>query len=66
MVVVRVPENDEVVLTTALDAGASAIVMPHTESAEEVKEMIQKMYYRKYWLRDPSRLCREVGAKGNS
>ena len=66
MVVVRVPENDEVVLTTALDAGASAIVMPHTESAEAVKEMIQKMYYRKYWLRDPSELCPEVSAKGNS
>lgn len=47
MVVVRVPKHDEVTLTTALDAGAAAIVIPHCESAEEVKKFIKDIYYRK-------------------
>ncbi|KAK6073848.1 hypothetical protein SCUP515_06770 [Seiridium cupressi] len=45
MVVVRVPKHDGTILSTALDAGASAIVIPHTESAEEVKHFIKEMYY---------------------
>lgn len=47
LVVVRVAKNDPTGLATALDAGASAIVMPHTETAEEVREMIREVYYRK-------------------
>lgn len=46
LVIVRVPKNDELSLTTALDAGASGIVIPHVESAQEVKDMIKEMYYR--------------------
>lgn len=46
-VVVRVPKHDEVSLSTALDAGAAAIVIPHTESADDVKRFIKDMYYRK-------------------
>lgn len=45
LVVVRVPKGDAVGLATALDAGASAIVMPHTETAEEVREMIKETFY---------------------
>ena len=44
--IVRVPKHDELSLTTALDAGASGIVIPHVESAQEVKDMIKEMYYR--------------------
>lgn len=43
--IVRVPKHDEVSLTTALDAGAAGIIIPHTESAEEVKKFIKEMYY---------------------
>lgn len=46
LVVVRIPKNDELSLTTALDAGAAGIIIPHVESAQEVKDMIKEMYYR--------------------
>ena len=46
MVIVRVPKNDELSLTTALDAGAAGIIIPHVESAQEVKDMMKEMYYR--------------------
>jgi 4-hydroxy-2-oxoheptanedioate aldolase len=46
MAIVRVPKHDEVSLTTALDAGASAIVIPHTESAQEVIDFMKDIYYR--------------------
>jgi 2-keto-3-deoxy-L-rhamnonate aldolase RhmA len=47
MVIVRVPKHDEISLTTALDAGAAGIVIPHCESAEDVRRMIREAYYRK-------------------
>jgi 4-hydroxy-2-oxoheptanedioate aldolase len=40
-----VPKHDEISLTTALDAGAAGIIIPHTESAEEVKNFIKEAYY---------------------
>jgi 4-hydroxy-2-oxoheptanedioate aldolase len=46
MAIVRVPKHDEVSLTTALDAGASGIVIPCCESAEEVEKIIKTIYYR--------------------
>jgi citrate lyase beta subunit len=46
LVIVRVPKNDELSLTTALDAGAAGIIIPHVESAQEVKDMMKEMYYR--------------------
>jgi 4-hydroxy-2-oxoheptanedioate aldolase len=46
MVVVRVPKHDEISLTTALDAGAAGIVIPHCESAEEVKNFVKEVFYR--------------------
>lgn len=45
MVIVRVPKNDELSLTTALDAGAAGIIIPHVESAQEVRDMMKEMYY---------------------
>jgi 4-hydroxy-2-oxoheptanedioate aldolase len=48
--VVRVPKDDEISLTTALDAGAAGIVLPHTESAQEVIEFQKKMFYRELFL----------------
>ncbi|KAH8760630.1 Pyruvate/Phosphoenolpyruvate kinase-like domain-containing protein [Hyaloscypha sp. PMI_1271] len=45
MVIVRVPKHDEISLTTALDAGAAGIVIPHCESAEEVKQVLEEAYY---------------------
>lgn len=47
MALVRVPKEDEWVLTTALDAGAAGIIIPHSESKEEVEEFMKKIYYRK-------------------
>jgi 4-hydroxy-2-oxoheptanedioate aldolase len=46
LVIVRVPKNDEISLSTALDAGAAGIVIPHVETADEVRSMIKEMYYR--------------------
>ncbi|KAF1837360.1 macrophomate synthase [Decorospora gaudefroyi] len=45
MVICRVPKHDEISLTTALDAGCAGIVIPHVESAQEVKDFIKEMYY---------------------
>lgn len=45
MVVVRVPKHDELSLTTALDAGAAGIVIPHCETAQEVKNFIKEAFY---------------------
>jgi len=44
-VIVRVPKHDEISLTTALDAGAAGIVIPHVESADEVRKFVKEMYY---------------------
>jgi hypothetical protein len=45
MVVVRVPKNDGVSLTTALDAGAAAITIPHCESAEGVENFKKESFF---------------------
>lgn len=45
LVIVRVPKHDEISITTALDAGAAGIIIPHTESAQDVKDMIKAAYY---------------------
>jgi 4-hydroxy-2-oxoheptanedioate aldolase len=46
-VIVRVPKHDEISLTTSLDAGAAGIVIPHTETAKDVTDMMKEAYYRK-------------------
>lgn len=48
MVIVRVPKHDTVSLSTALNAGASGIVITHIESAQEVKDKMKEMYFRKF------------------
>lgn len=45
MVVCRVPKHDEVSLTTALDAGAAGLVIPHTDSAQDVRDKVKEMFY---------------------
>ncbi|KAG9192297.1 4-hydroxy-2-oxoheptanedioate aldolase [Alternaria panax] len=45
MVICRVPKHDELSLTTALDAGCAGIVIPHVETAQEVKDFMKEMYY---------------------
>ena len=45
LVIVRVPKNDELSLTTALDAGATGIVIPHTETADEVRHFLKESFY---------------------
>lgn len=45
MVIVRVPKHDDVYLSTALDAGAAGVVIPHCETAEEVREKMKDIYY---------------------
>ncbi|KAI4624169.1 uncharacterized protein J4E87_005668 [Alternaria ethzedia] len=45
MVICRVPKHDELSLTTALDAGCAGIVIPHVESAQEVRDFIKEMYF---------------------
>lgn len=45
-VIVRVPKDDVLSITTALDAGAAGIIIPHCESAEEVEKYKKEIYYR--------------------
>ncbi|KAH6714236.1 Pyruvate/Phosphoenolpyruvate kinase-like domain-containing protein [Leptodontidium sp. 2 PMI_412] len=45
MVVVRIPKHDETVLSTALDAGAAGIVIPHCDNAAEIKHLLNEIYY---------------------
>lgn len=45
MVVCRVPKDDEISLSTALDAGCAGIIIPHVESAEEVRGFMKRMYF---------------------
>ncbi|KAK2623714.1 hypothetical protein QTJ16_006895 [Diplocarpon rosae] len=45
MVIVRFPKKDVTILSTALDAGAAGIVIPHCESAHEVKALLDEIYY---------------------
>ena len=47
MAIVRPGKHDDTCLTTALDAGAAGIVIAHCESAQEVKDMIHKVRFRK-------------------
>ena len=54
MTIVRVPKHDEVSLVTALDAGAAGLIIPHVESAQEVKDFIKEIYYRKLQARSVS------------
>lgn len=53
MVVARIPKHDEIGLSTALDAGAAGIVFPRMETADDVREMIKKVYYRASRNRPP-------------
>lgn len=46
MVVCRIPKHDEVSLTTALDAGAAGLVIPHTESAQDIRDKVKEVFYR--------------------
>ena len=46
MVVCRIPKHDEVSLTTALDAGAAGLVIPHTESAQDIRDKVREVFYR--------------------
>jgi 4-hydroxy-2-oxoheptanedioate aldolase len=46
LVIVRIPKNDEISLSTALDAGAAGIIIPHVDTADEVRSMMKEMYYR--------------------
>lgn len=48
MVIVRVPKHGTVSLSAALNAGASGIVITHIESAQEVKDKMKEMYFRKF------------------
>lgn len=45
MVIVRIPKGDELSLSTALDAGAAGIVIPHCESAHEVKTIMKESFF---------------------
>ena len=45
MAICRVPKHDEISLTTALDAGCAGIVIPHVETAQEVKDFMKEMYF---------------------
>lgn len=46
MVVCRIPKHDEVSLTTALDAGAAGLVIPHTDTAQDVRDKVKEIFYR--------------------
>jgi 4-hydroxy-2-oxoheptanedioate aldolase len=41
----RVPKHDEISLTTALDAGCAGIIIPHVETAQEVRDFLKEMYF---------------------
>ena len=59
MVAVRIPKHDEVSLSTALDAGAAGFVIPHTESAQDIKDKVKDIFYREYTAHG-YRDCREL------
>lgn len=42
---VRVPKGEYALATRLLDTGALGIVMPHVDSAEEARELVQKLKY---------------------
>jgi 4-hydroxy-2-oxoheptanedioate aldolase len=65
-VFVRVPKDDEVFLTACLDAGVDGIMLPHTESAEEVKELADKIYYPPLGKRSFSPWTFAPGVSGHS
>jgi 4-hydroxy-2-oxoheptanedioate aldolase len=48
LVIVRVPKHDEISLTTALDAGAAGIVIPHCESVEDVEHFKKEAFFGKH------------------
>jgi len=48
LVIVRIPKHDEISLTTALDAGAAGIVIPHVETADEVRALRKVAYFGAY------------------
>lgn len=43
--IVRVRQNDASMILQALDAGAYGVQVPNLTSAEEVKQVVQRMYY---------------------
>jgi 4-hydroxy-2-oxoheptanedioate aldolase len=45
MVIVRVPKHDELSLSTALDAGAAGIIIPHCESVEDVEKFKKEAFF---------------------
>ncbi|KAK4098532.1 Phosphoenolpyruvate/pyruvate domain-containing protein [Parathielavia hyrcaniae] len=45
MVICRIPKHSEVSLTTALDAGAAALVLPHTDNVQDVRDKVNEIYY---------------------
>ncbi|KAK3296513.1 Pyruvate/Phosphoenolpyruvate kinase-like domain-containing protein [Chaetomium fimeti] len=45
MVVCRIPKHDEISLTTALDAGAAGLVIPHTETAQDIRDKVKDAFY---------------------
>jgi 4-hydroxy-2-oxoheptanedioate aldolase len=45
MCIVRIPPHQELVLNTALDAGASGIIIPHVEEPSQITEMLDWIYY---------------------
>jgi 4-hydroxy-2-oxoheptanedioate aldolase len=48
MVIVRVPKHDELSLSTALDAGAAGIIIPHCESVEDVEKFKKEAFFGKW------------------
>lgn len=46
--IVRVPTHTHEWIAWAVDAGAGGVIMPHTESAEEVREMINAAKFPPY------------------
>jgi 4-hydroxy-2-oxoheptanedioate aldolase len=65
MVLVRVPKHDEVNLTTALDAGAAGIIIPHCESAQEVEDFKKDVFFGKqYPFASSSQLLTMIGPIG--
>lgn len=42
---VRVPENQYWMATRALDGGAQGIIMPHVDTAEQAREVVQQLRY---------------------
>ena len=64
--IVRVPNGEYAMATRMLDAGALGIVMPHVDTAEEAREVVEKLKYPPLGHRSMGGIGPHYGLRGAS